>query len=193
MNKNPLDNRPEYEIAQENCSSLFVELGIACEISKPFPMVLDTWPCIAYDMTFIKGNARFKVEYHLGVGHVKYPNTNSLLSYRLTLDEEACLRTKQRNPSANMKDKQLEASLAVKLATIQKVQPVPSEVLATVAREGLEVMQQDFEEWASNLGFDSDSIKAKGIYDTCTENYRKLLKILNHEQVEKFADYASQF
>lgn len=168
MHKNPFDTRPEYEIAHENASILFSELGITCETSKPYAMVRDDWPCIAYDLTFIRGTRKIKTEYHLGIGHVKGKIPNYI-------------------------DKMRQAQEASVLAIQQKVTPLPSEVLARICSEGLEAIQQDFEEWASNFGYDTDSMKAKKTYDACIESYQKALKILTCEQIKTFAEYASQF
>lgn len=40
----------------------------------------------------------------------------------------------------------------------------------------------DFEDWCDGLGYDADSIKARTIWNNCTETSRKLKELLGHKQ-----------
>jgi len=44
--------------------------------------------------------------------------------------------------------------------------------------------EQCFQDWASDFGYDTDSIKAKSTYEACIENYFKLKKALGNKYSE---------
>jgi len=57
-----------------------------------------------------------------------------------------------------------------------------------------DVLNHDsFESWAQELGYDTDSLKAKKIYDTCRKQAEKLLKAIGEDNLqslrEAFQDY----
>jgi len=47
---------------------------------------------------------------------------------------------------------------------------------------------ETFEDWAEGLGYDSDSIKAKGIFDACQDIARTMRRGLGADVFEKFQD-----
>lgn len=54
-----------------------------------------------------------------------------------------------------------------------------------------DAIEYSFSEWCDNLGYDNDSIKAKAIYEACTENFKKVYRLgidLQKAQ-EYFQDY----
>lgn len=57
----------------------------------------------------------------------------------------------------------------------------------------MDIVDEPFEDWAANLGYDPDSIKAKAIYDECVEHTMKLRQWLGNDGVEllreAFQDY----
>lgn len=179
------------ELTKEEIQSKFEKLGLSVHISEPMPKVDKDWLGIKYIITLSKGthsSQQIELEYTLGLGHVKY---TKILPYTLNLtDTEAnVLDVKSRKPYAQIKKEyaQCEVSLAVKLAKRQKVQPNPAEVLICYCREALEATEQTFEEWASNFGYDEDSRKAEKAYNHGRDSYSKLLKIINKQQIEEFA------
>lgn len=87
---------------------------------------------------------------------------------------------------------QLMADLAAYFAKVQKVAPNPAQVLAYVCRDGLSAEQSAFPEWAADYGYDSDSIKAKTIYDACLEEGHKARRIVSGKVFEKMAKLAGE-
>lgn len=68
--------------------------------------------------------------------------------------------------------------------------PKPEDVWASMI---MEIVDEPFEDWASSLGFNSDSIKDKAIYDLCVEHTMKLRQWLGNAGIETlreaFQDY----
>ncbi len=166
-------------------------LGITATVSAPLPDVRDDWPNIRYQVTFSKGARNYSTEYHLGVGHVNWKayRDRSCNLGGFTTDEQTAIYTIQSNPGAVLKNKELWASAAAKLAKEQKVSPKPLEVLGCVCREVIEAHSESFDGWCGNLGYESDSIKALRIYEDGTANYHKIKAILNDEQMTQLAEY----
>lgn len=196
-----MNKKPEYEVANDLALNLFESLKIKSEISLPFPNVREDWPSIGFKVSFSNGKSLVDFDYFLGIGHVKLPN---VLPYQIrdfkdskgqNVMAEHIYRAMQKH--ATLKKgygyEKMQAEIASYLAKVQKVQPKSYEVLASICREGVEAIQTDFEEWASNFGYDSDSKKAEKIYLECRANYTKVLKVISSKDAEKFAEYANQF
>jgi len=64
--------------------------------------------------------------------------------------------------------------------------PDPVEILHCIAMDGRAV-DQTFEDWACEFGYDPDSRKAEKIYKACIDNGRKLALILSPELIEELA------
>jgi hypothetical protein len=142
----------------------------------------DNWPNIRFDVALkFKGKPVLESKYSLGVGHVdpKKARIGSVISNpRLTADEEGMLFAWQRQPHAAFKEKQRQATLAAKLAAYQKVAPDLASVLHSLLSDGDAFFNaQTFEDWASDLGYDTDSRKAESIYRLCDETGRKLSRV----------------
>jgi hypothetical protein len=60
------------------------------------------------------------------------------------------------------------------------VEPKAHEVLCCLASDARAV-EQTFEEWCSDFGSDTDSIRARATYDTCRDTATKLLRMLGLE------------
>jgi len=63
-------------------------------------------------------------------------------------------------------------------------EPKAEDILDCLASDSSGV-NQDFEDWAADLGYDSDSRKAERTYRVCIEQARKLELFLNYEQYEE--------
>lgn len=50
-----------------------------------------------------------------------------------------------------------------------------------------------FIDWAENLGYDSDSIKAFKIYTACCENAKKMLRIFSRATIAKLAELLQEY
>lgn len=57
-------------------------------------------------------------------------------------------------------------------------QPKVADVLDCLSSDASSVEGNDFDSWASDLGFDADSRKAKRTYDTCVRQMRALGRFL---------------
>lgn len=189
---------PEYQQANLDAEALFKSLSIVCKISEPAGIVKDgNWPCIKYGMAFSSSDNLFffHTDYHLGIGHVNWKKYD--LNKRFPFPPRApvvhMIGAMQKRPRANYIDKALQAEAASYLAKIQKVEPKPYEVFAYICRDGLEASQNSFQDWAENFGYDSDSIKAKSIYDACLNQWFNARKLVNLADAERLAELASKF
>ena len=169
------------ENPKAEAQALLAQLNITAEISNPRPGVEDNWPHIAYVVTFLRGSLPpLPQVWKCGIGHVKTtsPDKGAMrILAHLSTDEESMLRAWHLNPHANFKDKALQASVAAKLAFIQKVKPDASEVLACMCRDAIEATESTFEEWAANFGYETDSRKAEATYNACRAPYASLIRI----------------
>lgn len=186
---------PDYETANQEAEKLFASLDITAAISAPIPDVKEEWPNILYRVTFSRNAKNLLTEYRLGVGHVDFKKyrQGSVNFSRLTADEESAIFTIQNNPGAQLKDKGLWAAAAAKLAIIQKVSPKPYEVFACVCEDGLSAHNESFENWASNFGYDEDSIKAKKIYDFCCDLYHQIAALIPASVIAQMAELHAKF
>lgn len=67
------------------------------------------------------------------------------------------------------------------------VKPTAYDVLANISG-GSNTFIYTFEEWASDYGYDTDSIKAKNTYDACCDVSRKIHRIWNREEIEQLQE-----
>lgn len=69
----------------------------------------------------------------------------------------------------------------------------PAEVLASAARDYADARGLTFEDWAGNLGYDTDSRKAEKTYDACMAMGDKLTTLgLTDEQIDTLAEFAGR-
>jgi hypothetical protein len=54
-------------------------------------------------------------------------------------------------------------------------------------------LNMGFDEWCSDFGYSSDSIKASKIFEACRDNSRKLARIFNSEQLEKLSELLQDY
>lgn len=146
------------------------------------------WLCIAYTLT-IKGHA-FVMKY--GIGHVPEKAVAKWLKTPWgKADRANVVSTYQRKPLAQFKDPTHNQLLVDAMAYIARNCDIchPSDIIGCTARDGQEAYNTSFEEWASNLGFDTDSRKAEDIYRQCADGYRKLLVLgLTPKEISDLAD-----
>lgn len=173
------------------------DLGFSLEVlGNPIGQVKDNWPNIHFSIRLMfRGKIVLESPYSLGIGHVqpgKY-RTGSLNLHGWTANEESLLMTWQSKPNANFKDKQLQADVAAKLARIQKVSPQLEDVVSSLFPDGSPFFNaESFEDWAANFGYDTDSIKARDIYQTCMETGRKLSASIPKEVLSQAQEIVSE-
>ena len=66
--------------------------------------------------------------------------------------------------------------------------PDPIEVLACISRDYIGANDASFEDWCSEFGCDTDSIKAEGIYNACRETGARLLNLILFKDIEALAN-----
>ena len=62
--------------------------------------------------------------------------------------------------------------------------PTSEDVLDALLSDADALQYDTFEDWAPELGYDTDSIKAKKIYEACRKTGSELKKLLGHENFE---------
>ncbi len=198
----------DHELAREQAGKLFQTLKLHCEVSEPIGEVRDGWPSIRYTVTFCNQNGfATSHEYRLGIGHVDWakaariPNVTLQWSADYTLENILRAQATGKGHLIKQEFKPKLALLAGRIARQQKVSPSCFEVLATLCRDGLDAHQNNFKDWANNLGFGDDSIKAQEIYRQCQQIFYDVEKLLADgksgrrglELVEKFSEFQSRF
>jgi hypothetical protein len=174
-------------------------IGFTLQIeSGPTGEVHDNdWPCIAYRVRLeYKGKPIHTSPYSMGVGHVKTKVTTcgTDFSRTLSMNEHSLLLAWQFKPHANFTDKALWASVAAKLAKLQKVVPSLADVMHSLLSDGSPFFDaESFEDWAGNLGYDPDSRKAESIYRECDRTGRAMQGALGAEMVAKLREIFSQY
>lgn len=169
-------------------------------ISGPRGHLADKWQAIEYTCELV--NARRQViwtgSYKLGIGHVKIANYKPSFSVhtmmRLSSDEESMLQAWQRKPHAEFTNKQLQADAAAKLAKFQKVAPKLDDVCHSLLSDGSAFFDGlRFEDWAAELGYDSDSIKAKETFEACDKIGRDLSRGLSRDEINGLREWANNY
>lgn len=147
-------------------------LGLSFDVlSGPVGEFTDNWQKIAYNLAIkYHDHVIFETPYGLGIGYVKLPEPDSYharYAPAMSGDEAQMLETWTRKPHADFKDKLLQAQVTAKLAKAQKVAPTLADVFYSLSMDSDVLDAGPFESWASDLGYNDDSMKAKRIYDTC--------------------------
>lgn len=70
--------------------------------------------------------------------------------------------------------------------------PNPSNILSCIFLDCSALNYSSFEEWARDFGYDTDSIKAKSVYDTCLGYALKLRNSLGDEVFTKLSALAAE-
>lgn len=162
------------------------EIGFTLETTGPRGEVGDKdWPCIAYTVTLLyNGRAVLATPYQMGVGNVKPQSAKSIGS--LTMEGQSLFEAWKRKPHANFVNKARWAEVAAAIARAQKIAPGLPEVLHSLLMDGgAHTQSLSFEDWASELGYDSDSIKAQSIYSACVEIGRQMARGIPRDVLDK--------
>jgi hypothetical protein len=182
-------------------ATLCNELGVTIQVSSPSACSNDTgWDHIAFACQISRnGQVFYSGPYRKGLGHVKIPASKGMapmpfLGFRLTSDEENVLYTLQRKPGTNFKPGQRHVlGLYGKLAVKQKLTVTTEEFLASLVSDGDAYLDAySFQDWCDNTGYDSDSIKAKGIYDLCDSIGRAISRTFTKEEIETLRELACE-
>lgn len=125
-------------------------------------------------------------DYKCGLGHAKF---RKLPSYD---PAESYSEFARRGTIHTLRDLENRKKAAKNLTPTP---PDAADILGAYARDFIDAHRAGcFEEWAGELGYDTDSRSAEETYQTCLNQRRPLLALgLAHHQIEKLADYAGQF
>jgi len=70
--------------------------------------------------------------------------------------------------------------------------PAVEQIMYSLLLDGSSLFEGGFENWCSNYGYDTDSIKAKALYDQCVEIGSKLISILELKTFILMRDLAQE-
>ena len=149
----------------------------------------DNWECDSW-VIFINGES---FEHHTGTGH-----RNTVFGWN-TIDKEGravcelvngdykelCKKTKELKRNPNKRATVYEAHS-------RTCPPTQASVLYGLILDSGGV-DQSFNNWCSDYGYDNDSIKAQKIYFACQENSDKLHKALSHEQIKTIEEMLKDY
>ena len=183
-------------LLQERTKLMKTALFDVATIAGPSGKVIDNWPCIAYRVQVTlrsTGKPMIETDYHLGVGHVKWNCKTNY--YHLTKDQQHIWGACQ-NPrcSRNFTDKHLYAETAAALAKMQKVKPDPDNVIHSLLMDGSPCLHdQSFSDWAADLGYSDDSIKAKETYEACMNIGRAIIQAVGRDGYEALLEAYAEY
>jgi hypothetical protein len=179
------------------------QIGLSLSvISGPVGSVREDWPCISYRVAIHDSRRReiWSGEYHLGIGHVDFKQARHLYftaGYGKSRQEMAGWDVPMLNAIAAGKtplDKQAAAKLAASVANVQGVTPKLNDVMHGVISDGSVFFDGlTFEDWAADLGCDTDSRKAEAIFRACDETGRTLARNLSRDDLDGLREWASNY
>lgn len=171
-----------------NLLELCKNLGLSMESSEGRAKCTDEWDHIEFNVEIKRGNnVLFSGPYRLGVGHVKIPKGDCIWMYKLVSDETSLFYQMQRKGSVKVKPeyKHIHLSILTKLATHQKLKPKIEDVMYSLLSEGSVFFDgQTLDEFCSDFGFSTDSIKANNLWKACLDTGMNLRKFLNPSEIE---------
>lgn len=135
-----------------------------------------------------KGNTAINTDYMQGIAHLPlYFNSNNAAYYNYL---KQCVENGKY--SKNAISHKAFHSLG-QWATVPIPAPKLEDVLYSLAMDCDVFNYSCFEEWAENLGYETDSRQAEKIYHACLENALKMRSMLGNDNLEKlqelFQDY----
>jgi hypothetical protein len=158
-------------------------------LDRPYYDPKNDWNAVQFTVTFLRGNREFSTSYKYGVGHfpviknMRYPPTPGNMDHWIARKGhvtyiEGC--------------KHYPSEYAFELAkyALHRKLWLPDMlcVLHSCCRDAITGHDMSFEEFCSDLGYDSDSITAKNIYDECSGMWHKLRVILSDEKIVEISN-----
>lgn len=160
------DTRPDYKIAAEQLQQAFDALDIKATIRGGHLDCDETgWKHYAFNVLFESAAGIASFDWRSGTGNVK-PKPLSKRDPRFRKDDPV---------------------------NMELVKPNPAEVLGRICAECAEASETSFKDWAWSFGYDSDSIRARGIYDQCLAHDEKLSRLgINTETRNTLRDLSNR-
>ena len=156
----------------------------------------DDWFYFEYSAV-IKRNGKLVYScpsYRMGVGHVDTKKLSVRSGFRwgdLQVAAEHVFNGR------TLKVKEVQLSVYQKVVThfpkaLKK--PTLADVLNSLVLDGSAYLDaQRFEDWAGDFGYDSDSIKAKRIFEQCDETGRALVQALGRDECERLREFFQDY
>lgn len=141
----------------------------------------EEYKSLNWKVTITSGTKVINVNYTKGVGSLPYPQTSfGVTNYQKRMINEAI-------------DSAVETGIARKLTVVDKdikflpgnaIFPIPTlqEVLYSLSSDADVKNYLTYEQWASDMGFDTDSRKGEKIYDDCRKQTSEFMKLIGSEE-----------
>jgi len=124
------------------------------------------------------GTHTVEVDYHMGIHHSRFNTKRGGHFSHDTLNASEFEQYKNKGLS--------DAGFRNWLEHATPKPPELDEILSSLTSEA-DAINENFEDWAESLGYDSDSIKALKMWNECCNSYRKLKSLnLDLEKLQKF-------
>jgi hypothetical protein len=187
--KTKFDTLPEAIPALDITATFSAPVGI---VKKDYPTAKG-WLCIRYDVILSRNGRKFwSGPYHIGIGHIKPIAARTPLT--LTSTEASLYDAWKKAPSRDYILKAELASMVGKVAVQTKYTPAIADILHCLLMDGSSYFDaQSFEEWCSELGYDSDSRKAEKTFQECQETGRKLSRAFNPMELSHLRNVAQDY
>jgi hypothetical protein len=148
-----------------------------------------------YKVTITRNRSNFTFDYMMGCGHVPHkgipirPATNYLKEMKRTIIDKSCETGYQSSWCSG-----IERIMPVtKKGIPQKITPENTNVLHCCLQDVEALDHPDFESWASDFGYDTDSRSGYKTYRACLANALRFSQLFKSEELEElrelFQDY----
>ena len=176
--------KQDYDIAREECIKYVDGLGIGLELKRPTysKEPLDggkPWQHVAWTGILKRGNVSIPIQYHMGIGCLDVPGRHHHTIY----GEETLIPEEIRKICQQLKYKKPHRAI-----------PTLCDILGCYCRDAIMANGVTWEDFAAELGYDVDSIKARKTWEACRDTYDNLRKLgMSHAEIEAVAEFANRF
>jgi hypothetical protein len=200
---------PDHKVAAQELAALFASLSITAEISG-LRAALDNddgrkWAHVGMTVHFFRPGVRtsngadyrpavsISTPYRMGTGLADWKR--EVIRLKKTFASQSDLRDAEFMAKHANLTPESQVAICSRHLSAFKAKVNPAEVLANLCRDGRDASSQSFESWASEYGYDTDSIKALDTYRACQkagDDARKLLSSAPAGTFDKFAELAAR-
>lgn len=138
-----------------------------------------SWTSIRFDCILSRnGREVWSGPYHIGVGHLKNLATVERANGKLP---------------RNAAPTKAQLIALTHQATVESLKPKLTDVLHSLLSDGAAYFDgQTFEEWAADLGYDTDSRKAEAMFRECDATGRKMAQAFKPDELEALRNAAAE-
>lgn len=152
----------------------------------------DSWLCVTFPVELLRNDkVIWSGRYSQGIGCfdvkkvIRFTKERSLCAWQNGLEKHGL--------SCRFKDKRGLVNLLAAFARSTKTHPDVDDVLFSCLLDGqADFDGYSFEDFASEMGYDSDSIKAHKIYEECRETGRRFRSSFDHVELEHLREVANE-